>query len=443
MRRCILTIPLILILMAGCIPSAPSEPTLAPSPVTGILSVDPQMDLGAISPYVYGSNFGPWTAVPVGRMEYAVNSHLTVLRFPGGSWGDQNDLSEFQVDAFMAFCKQIGAVPTISVRLLNGTPEAAAQLVHYVNVEKKYAVTYWSIGNEPNLYASLPNTQYDTVRYNQEWRAMAKAMKAVDPSIKLMGPEISQFTGVPNKDKYAVDVNGLDWMTEFLKANGDMVDVVSIHRYPFTIAGGQPTTDFLRLNAAQWTQTIRELRQLIHDSTGRDIPVAVTEANSTPYPLRQGEATPDSFYNAIWWGDVLGRLIDENVFMVNQWVMSASSGSSDPLALIAIDNVRPSYYVYQMYQYYGTQRVYASSGIQDVSIHAAKKKNGTLTIMVINLSGSTKQVPLQVKGTNLKDAELWLFDENHAAEDMGQISIPVDGTLELPPQSISLYVIGK
>ena len=28
---------------------------------------------------------------------------------------------------------------------------------------------------------------------------------------------------------------GKDWMTEFLRANGDLVDIVSIHRYPFPL----------------------------------------------------------------------------------------------------------------------------------------------------------------------------------------------------------------
>ncbi len=39
------------------------------------------------------------------------------------------------------------------MRLLDGTPEKAAELVRYTNIEKKYGVVYWSIGNEPNLFA--------------------------------------------------------------------------------------------------------------------------------------------------------------------------------------------------------------------------------------------------------------------------------------------------
>ena len=46
------------------------------------------------------------------------------------------------------------------------------------------------------------------------------AMKAVDPTILLMGPELSgSYTS--NFAANPKDASGRDWMTEFLKANGD------------------------------------------------------------------------------------------------------------------------------------------------------------------------------------------------------------------------------
>jgi alpha-L-arabinofuranosidase len=380
----------------------------------------------------------------MGMMDYALNSHITALRFPGGNWGDQNDVTDYQIDAFVVFCKQIGAIPTISVRLLGGTPEVAAQLVKYVNVEKGYNVRYWSIGNEPDLYDGIPNVDYDTVRFNQEWRAIAEIMKAVDPTILLLGPELhgtftSNFTTNPK------DSAGRDWMTEFLKANGDMVDIVTYHRYPFPVLmnGINATIDDLRQDSPEWTRTVRYLRQLIQETTGGDIPIAVTEAGSHYTGAVRGEATPDSFYNAIWWSDVLGRLINENVVMVNQWLLTTSSGQSDGLGLIAIGKVRPTYYVYQMYQHFGTERVYTSSGVTDVSVYAAKRDDGKLTIIVINLSDVEKHMPLQIKGMTPSTVEVWLFDATHNAENLGQLSLLANGSLVLPPQSVTLYIPGE
>ena len=419
-----------------------ASPTISSTPVPNVLVVDPGLNLGPISPYVFGSNISPYDMIPAGRMDDALNSGITNLRFPGGSWGDQNSVSDFQIDLFMEIFKQMGAMPVFMVRLENSTPQAAAQTVQYVNLEKKYGVLYWEIGNEPNLYASLPGMQYDTVRFNQDWRAFARAMKAVDPSIQLIGPEISQFTGVPNTDKYAKDIHGLDWMTEFLKANGDLVDVVSFHRYPFPrqATGPNATIDDLRLNGPQWTKAVTDLRQLIRNITGRDIPIAVTEGSSHYNNSVGGPATPDSFYNAIWWADVLGRMINENVFMVNQWDMSTSSGSGDGYGLLAIDKLRPTYYVYQLYKHFGRQRVFASSGVADVTIYAAQGGDGALTAMIINLSDQEQLVPLQIQGTHPAEADTWLFDASHNAVDLGEQPLSADGHLVLPPQSISLYI---
>ncbi len=349
--------------------SGPARPTLEPTPVPGILYVDPGKNLGPISPYIYGSNFGPWTAVPAGKIAEALDSQVTALRFPGGNWGDQYDIQTYQLDSFMNLCQQMGAIPTISVRLLGGSPEAAAGLVKYANIEKGYKTRYWSIGNEPDLYERRPNVDYDTVRFNREWRAIAVAMKAVDPTIQLLGPELSGgYTS--NFAKNPKDTSGRDWMSEFLKANGDMVDIVTYHRYPFPVSNyaDNVTIDELRQDPPEWTRTVDTLRTLIHETTGKDLPIAITETNSNSAHVVQGEASPDSFYNAIWWADVLGRMINENVFMVNQFLLTNASGQSDGWGLITISGVRPTYYVYQMYSHFGTQQIYSASGIKDVSV---------------------------------------------------------------------------
>jgi alpha-L-arabinofuranosidase len=52
----------------------------------------------------------------------------------------------------MDFAGKVGATVMFSVRLLDGTPEQAAEMVRYTNIEKEYNVRYWSIGNEPTLY---------------------------------------------------------------------------------------------------------------------------------------------------------------------------------------------------------------------------------------------------------------------------------------------------
>lgn len=125
--------------------------------------------------------------------------------------------------------------------------------------------------------------------------------------------------------------------------------------------------------------------------------------------------------------------------MVNYWVLAGSGG----LGLLYPGQIRPTYYVFQMYSHFGGERVYSSSGVEFVTVYAAKREDGTLTIMVINLTDTEQRVPLQVRGVTLSKAEVWLFDATHKAEGLGEQPFPAGGALVLPPQSITLYALDK
>ena len=437
-----LMVSILVIAAAGCAPAAapvedtasPIEvalPTLTPIPEvkSGTLFVDVSQKLGEISPLVYGSNYGPWLFVTLDVRPQAVDAKLSYLRFPGGNWGDLNDLDEWSIDQYIAMCKELGTEPAISVRLRGGSVEHALYVLRYVNIEKQYGVRYWSIGNEPSLYPD-----YTTESFNEEWRTFATQMKELDPSILLVGPDIHQFTAdLAGNPK---DENGKDWLEGFLKVNGDLVDIVVVHRYPFPIGknGVPPSVDDLRGASAEWDETIPALRALIREHTGRDILVGVTEVNSSWASTSGGEATLDSHFNAIWWADSLGRMIRQGTDVVAQFCLVGEYG------LMGKYDVLPTYYVYQMYQRFGTQLLYASSDRDDLSIFAASGDDATVTMMAINLGDEETTYPIQIEGMQGGTAEVWLFDAKHPAEYIGTEQISGGDALTLPGQSISLYV---
>ena len=153
MKRFILITLFITILSSAC--------GAAPTPIPDTLFVDPGTDLGPISPYLFGTNYGPMHAVAPDVMPLVENGGFTALRFPGGAWTDTVDMKTFQLDQLMLFAEQVNATPTVSVRLLGGEPEIAAELVRYANIQKQYGITYWSIGNEANIYTQLGQADYD------------------------------------------------------------------------------------------------------------------------------------------------------------------------------------------------------------------------------------------------------------------------------------------
>jgi hypothetical protein len=389
--------------------------------------VDAGQTLGPISPYVYGTNYGPLLFVPLQMQPAAQEAHLTVLRYPGGNWGDNNNIELWNLDQYVAFARQIGAEPYVCVRLKGGTARQAAELVRYANVERGYNIRFWSIGNEPNLHGD-----YSVEQFNAEWREWAAAMRAVDPSITLIGPEVNQFFADPaNTEQRQLN----RWLTDFLAANGDLLDVVSFHRYPFPLEfnGPPPTVDQLRADSRRWDRLIADLRSLVRQHAGRDLPIAVTETNSSWVPTSHGEATLDSHFNAIWWGDSLGRLIRQGVFLVNQFAVSSEWG------LMGNYEVNPIYYVYRMYSRFGVERLFAASDDPGVSIFAALTDQGVPTLMIVNLHSEPVDRTLSIEaGPGEVLAEVWLFDQDHPAEQQPSMEVGPTTQLTLPPESMLL-----
>src|SRR5688572_7170480 len=100
---------------ATLVPSATPGPSPTPSPVPGGLYVDAGQDLGPISPLIFGTNHGPWVAVPFAYLKEAYAAGVTVIRFPGGAWGDRNNVTPLQIDQFAALLQEMGAQGSISV----------------------------------------------------------------------------------------------------------------------------------------------------------------------------------------------------------------------------------------------------------------------------------------------------------------------------------------
>jgi hypothetical protein len=411
-------------------------PTPAPTPVptpTAGLFVDAGSDQGPISPLVYGSNVGPTLWAPFEFQPQIQAAGLTTLSFPGGNYGDQYDLQTYQVDQFVAYCRTLGAEPRIVVRLKGSTPAKAAETVKYANVTMGYAVKYWGIGNEADLYAN-DDPSYTVDKYNTEWREFALAMRAVDPAIKLIGPDVSQFTANPTDAYMKARVA---WVSSFLKANGDLVDIVSIHRYPLPKDVGTPiTVDDLRAGGKEWDQIIPALRALIKSQTGKDLPVAVTEINSSWAASTGTDWSLDSHMNAIWFADVLGRLIEQKVDMVDQFALSTQYGIVGGLG------VNPIYYDYLMYRQFGTELVRSASDDSLVSVYASKRSDGTLAVMIVNLSATAQTKPITILRWAGISAEEWLFDKAHKAEKIGTASRG-DGSITLPAESVTLLIVEK
>lgn len=440
MKRALFVLLVALLMVAGAV-----------AQTDDVLSVDASAPMGPISPYVYGSNMNLYALVPMSLMDEAQAMGLRLMRFGGGDT-DRMDLRTNIIDLFVMQSRLMGAEPLLSVRLLGGTPEAAAEFVRYANIEKQYGIRYWSIGNEPNLFAALMGVErYTTEDLNREWRVIAEAMLAVDPTIQLVGPDITQVMPLsvqddritylpPARGGWALDSDGRDWLVEFLRANGDLLAYVALHRYPFPGEGGAAAPDTLPATSAEWDVVIPNLRQIIRETAGRDIPIAITEVNSNSANSVGGPASLDSLANAIWLGDVLGRMIRNRVEAVAYW--DVQGGSNRGWGLIGSFNVRPAAYTYMLYTHFGTTLVPTQFADGLVTMYGALREDGALTLMVVNQGQDAATRTLAIAGfAPGGEAEVWRVDAEAQAEQVGSAALADGAQITVPAQSLTLYVL--
>jgi len=149
------------------------------------------------------------------------------------AWNSLNT-NQFGTDEFMLWSKAVGTQPLMGLNLGTGTPEQAAALVEYCNVEKgtrwsdlrrkngiaePYKVENWCLGNEmdgPWQIGHMTATEY-----GYKAADAARQMRYVDPTLKL----VACGSSGPFMPTY------LEWDREVLEQCYEYVDGLSLHRY--------------------------------------------------------------------------------------------------------------------------------------------------------------------------------------------------------------------
>jgi len=192
------------------------------------------------------------------------------------SWKNEPEPSDFGTDEFIQFCRNIGAQPSITVNVEgNGaTVEEAAAWVEYCNGPatstygamrarnghaQPYGVKYWEVGNE--IWGSWVRGHSNAKVYGKNFNRYAAAMRAVDPSIKLI----------------AVGDNDMKWNRTVLNLAGERLDVLAIHHY---YGRNEMGGDALNLMARPlyYERFYTQVADLIHQTApGRGIRLAINE----------------------------------------------------------------------------------------------------------------------------------------------------------------------
>lgn len=269
--------------------------------------------IGAVS-LMSADNVEGWRPEPIAVLK---SLRSGVYRFPGGNfvsahewrdgigdpdrrppikdpvWGavGSNDIG---TDEFLTMCRLLGVEPYITVNAGSGDAWSAAQWVEYTNGAADspmgrqraanghpapYGVKFWGIGNEmwgDYQYGYMPLKMF-LWKHNQ----FAKAMKRVDPTIKLIacGAMPDTMTGARQalllgKDVVPDYLSPADWTGALLANCFDNIDLISEHFYNF---GGthfslakndqvpndpnEPITDWMRRGANHVRIKVEQYRE--------------------------------------------------------------------------------------------------------------------------------------------------------------------------------------
>jgi hypothetical protein len=268
----------------------------------------------------------------------------------------------------------------------------AADIVYHVNVTNGRNVKYWSIGNEPDL--ATGDYQYTTAEEVANYlKPFASAMKAVDSSIKIIGPDTAWY----NEDIIeGLTTPGGDWdITGKDEHNRYYIDVISFHYYRgdgyqdrTNVIGALTEFDGFRDDLAALKIRLANCNSA-HSRTGSNaLTMAVTEANvnwQNPVSSLSGsDAT--SFLGGQFWAEILGVSAQQGVDFVTFW--SVIEGNQ--LGYLGSSGTkRPSYYHFQMMaQNFRGNSIGVVDNQGDVKTFAAKDVD-QVAVLIMNESNTT------------------------------------------------------
>ncbi|GAC1685650.1 MAG: hypothetical protein NVS9B9_07700 [Ktedonobacteraceae bacterium] len=386
-----------------------------------------------LSPYLLGANIFPRAGsnsigeVSSGFMNYTQfmstnlrDMHVKLLRYPGGKWGEDHVLSFAQLDDFSTMLNQTGSDGMLQAHItgpIKGNPQGmdtiaaaasyAGGIVDYMNNKHSaqrtdpkapfHPVKFWTVGNEPDLTKNpMTGKNFTVAEYTELFIEYSKKMHQNDQTIKVFGPEISQFYGV---GAGPFDAQGHPWMDDFLKGIGNyekahpelpyhILDGVSFHRYQFSKANQEPA--LLMSSTDEWNYLLPSLRTLIKQSVGLDTPklgqdlppVAVTEINTNPSQF----TSPSSGQAAIWWADTLGTLMNQQVAYVGFF---SAEGVANPYPLFTENGTKLTAMgrVMQMFTHLQKNLLPLAIQREPVSVYATEDDaRQTLSLMFVNKS---------------------------------------------------------
>ncbi len=369
---------------------------------------------------------------------------------PNPAWAgvESNDVG---IHEFLDLTRLLGAEPYVAVNMGLGTPEEAAALVEYANASTRtalgrlraqngrpppFGVSWWGVGNE--MFGNWQLGFMPVARYVKKHNQAALAMKAADPSIRLV----------------AVGDSG-SWDRAMLENCAARMDLLSEHIYAREDPDPVRHTRGLAAAIRKVAEYARRDRRAIPGLAARDIRIAMDEWNYWYGPYLHGELGVRYHLK-----DALGVARGLHEFFRNSDIFFMANYAQTVNALGAVKVSRSSaaldatalpLLLYR--REFGTIPIRISSQPPGLDVAAAWSGDRTaLTVAIVNPGAGAAGFSLDWRGPPLENtARRWIISGGGNPESFNEPGRPPsvtitrqdvalsDGALETPAFSISLY----
>jgi alpha-N-arabinofuranosidase len=399
----------------------------------------------------------------------------TVYRWPGGNfvsgynWKDGTgerdrrpprknpawtgvEHNDFGIDEFMTFCRTLKTEPLVVVNSGLGDVKGAVEELQYANGaadtpmgklraknghQEPYKVKLWGIGNE--MYGNWQLGHIPLEKYIQKHNQFAEAMRAEDPSIKLI----------------AVGAVG-PWSEGMMQHCADHMDLVSEHFYVGSQAGLAAHVRQAADRVRSIAEAHRRYRRQFDSLKGKDIRIALDEWNYWYGPQVFGEIGTRYFLR-----DALGIAAGLNAFTRNSdiYFMANYAQTVNVIGCIKTSKTAAAFettgLALMLYRrHFGVLPVAVTTDPPLDVAAAWSKDRKTLTVAVVNPTMKKLEIPLAVAGAKLSGAgRRWQIagGDPMAYNDPGKepkVTIEetavtgVSDKLSAAPCSVTLYALG-
>ncbi len=290
--------------------------------------------------------------------------------------------------------------------------EYAAEFVKRMNIELGANIKYWEVGNE--CYGPWEHGfdvdglgKLTGDEYGEDFNIFAKAMKAVDPTIKV-GAVLTKSNESAGGD---VVSDAEIWNKGVISQVKNSADFFILHEY-FTTASAA-TVDNLNkatsLIADDMNNTKSQIEQYTQKSAS-DYPVIMTEFNSRG-------ALNTSMYNAVFVSQIIGEQIKAGYGLSSIWASEWKWTEQDCKSLFAVGDphqkdytARPSYLpYYYLARCFGDRMVSAISSNNNIRAYASTFDGSDIGVMITNTSSSAIDINLKFGNSNSNFVADWYY----------------------------------